>query len=138
VLNRAVLSGVETMAGIEENWNKTLADAKKILGNNAKIPVDKMSVVLKDLADANKASDEFDALLAPIQKKLAEWRAAVAKTKTSMVAADGQISNDHYALDPKKPDDKKKIDQAKALFTKFFKSTEESLDAGLKRVRTSI
>jgi hypothetical protein len=51
-----------------DDWKKILADAKKILGNSAVIPVWKMSVVLKNAADTNNVSDGFGTLRDGLEK----------------------------------------------------------------------
>jgi len=110
------------------DWNKTLADAKKILGSRAVIPENKMSVVQKNRADANKFVPEINTMREALEKKILQWQNVISKSRNSLDAADDEISDATYGLDPKKPDDKKKIDQAEALFTKFFKSVEQEYD----------
>jgi hypothetical protein len=111
--------------GLASDWNKSLADAKKILGNSAKIPVDTMSVVQKNMDDANKFCPEITTMREALEKKVLAWQNAVKKIGTSLDAAEDHICGCGYKLDPKKPDDKKKMDQADALFTEFFKSHEK-------------
>jgi hypothetical protein len=53
-------------------WDKTVAAAKKILGNDAKIDVGKMAGVKKNFADYNKAAEGFMTLRDSLEKKLLE------------------------------------------------------------------
>jgi hypothetical protein len=45
-----------------------------------------------------------------------------------------EITDDDYGLDPKKPDDKKKIDQAQKLFTDYFKDSQKDVDDMMKTI----
>jgi hypothetical protein len=114
------------------DWPKTLADAKTILGNSAKIPSGKMPGVLKNKDDYNKLANAFGTLVETMEKKLLELQNAASKIKNSVDQADNEISDDNYGLDARKPDDKKKIDQAQALFTKYFKSCDQEVDDMMK------
>jgi hypothetical protein len=106
--------------------------AKKALGSSAVIPMGKMSAALKNVADGNKLVPGFTAAREALEKKILELQNAGSKIKNSLAQADDQISDDDYSLDPKKPDDKKKIDQAQAIFSKFFKSAEDEIDDIIK------
>jgi hypothetical protein len=108
-------------------WDKTLADAKKILGTGAVVPVGKMAGVTKNLAEYNKAGDGFVTLRETLEKKLLELENGASKVKNSLGQAADEITDDDYGLDPKKPDDKKKIDQAQALFKAFFKGKQQDV-----------
>ena len=117
---------------ITDSWTKTVADAKRILGSGAKIPLGKMSVVLKNVVDGNKHTPAVEAARDALEKQILEMQNAGSKIKNSLALADDEVSDYDYGLDPKKPDDKKKIDQAQALFTKFFQSSEQEIDDFIK------
>ncbi|HEX3747106.1 MAG TPA: hypothetical protein VHW09_24385 [Bryobacteraceae bacterium] len=116
------------MSRIQDDWNKTVAGAKKILGASAKISTGKMAAVFKNADEGNKHSAQFNESRSAIEKKIAEMQTSAAKVKISLSQADDEISDDDYNLDPKKPDEKKKIDQAQALFTKFFQEEKSIMD----------
>jgi hypothetical protein len=103
---------------------QALADAKKVLGNSAKVSDKSMQVVIGAAVDFSKLWDAFNAMREAMKKKLLDLQNAESKVKNSLVQADDELTEDNYGLDPKKPDDKKKIDQAQAIFTKFFKEKE--------------
>ncbi|HUB81276.1 MAG TPA: hypothetical protein VMB03_20890 [Bryobacteraceae bacterium] len=122
------------MPALQERWNQAVADARKILGNNAKIPNGKMSVALradndtdKVFADYAKARDEFS-------KKILAMQDAYSRVKNALGQADDEVDDSDYGMDNKKPDEKKKIDQADALFSKFFADMEGRLDNYLKQL----
>ena len=115
-------------------WDKALSDAKRVLGNTAKINDKRMQAVIKSALDAQKVWDSFDTLREGIKKKLLELQNAESKVKNGLVQADDEISDDDYGLDDKKPDEKKKIDQAQAIFSKFFKETQKTMDGNIKNL----
>ena len=78
------------------DWNKTLADAKKILGSRAVIPENKMSVVQKNRADANKFVPEINTMRETLEKKILQWQNAISKSRNSLDAADDEISDATY------------------------------------------
>jgi hypothetical protein len=123
----------ETMAS-DAAWDKALADAKKVLGNSAKVSDKRMQVTISSAVDANKLWDAFNAMREAMKKKLLDLQNAESKVKNSLVQADDEISDDDYGLDPKKPDDKKKIDQAQAIFSKFFKEKQKNMDDNIKNL----
>jgi hypothetical protein len=123
----------ETMSASAE-WDKALSDAKRVLGNTAKINDKRMQAVIKSALDAQKVWDSFDTLREGIKKKLLELQNAESKVKNGLVQADDEISDDDYGLDDKKPDEKKKIDQAQAIFSKFFKETQKTMDGNIKNL----
>jgi len=117
---------------ITDEWNKTLANAKRILGNGATIPVGKMTMVIKNVAEGNKFIPGVEAARDALEKRVLDMQNAGSRIKNSLALADDEISDFDYGLDPKKPDDKKKIDQAQALFTKFFQNSEREIDDFIK------
>jgi hypothetical protein len=118
----------------DPDWDKALADAKKVLGSSAKVSDKRMQGVIKDAQDANKVWDAFDAMREAMKKKLLDLQNAESKVKNGLVQADDELTDGDYGLDPKKPDDKKKIDQAQAIFTKFFKEKEKNMDDNVKNL----
>jgi hypothetical protein len=117
---------------VSASWDKTLADAKKILGASAKVNINKMQGALKDGLEINKAWTSFDSMLEGVKKKLLEVQNVSAKSKNSLRQAADELCDDDYGLDTKKPDDKKKVDQAQAVFNKFFQAAQKNLDDQIK------
>jgi predicted nucleotide-binding protein len=118
--------------GIQADWTKALADAKKVLGNTAVVPTQKMAAVVKSSEDAAKLIPALQAARELMEKKILEIQNAGAKVKNALEQADDEISDSDYKLDSKKPDDKKKVDQAQAIFTKYFAGAQKDIDDFLK------
>jgi len=123
------------MSDLPGQYLQTNANCKKILGDQAKIPQGKISVINQRTAEHNKVFAGFQAAIKPLEKKIAELRAALSEMIDAYDQADGDISNDSYGLDPKKPEDKKKIQSAQALFSKFFKDAAKELGGHLTDVK---
>jgi hypothetical protein len=117
---------------LQEDWNKTLADAKKVLGNSAKIPTGKMAVVFKSVQDAQTIAPGITAARDAFSKKILDMQNVYSKVKNALREASNEVSDDDYDLDEKKPEDKKKIDQAEAIFKKFFDSSAQKIDNYIK------
>jgi hypothetical protein len=114
------------------SWDKTLSDAKKILGKDANIPIKKMATVLKEIGELNKRFAPFASARDAFEKEILAYEDAFSKVKNALVQADNEISDDDYELDPKKPDDKKKIEQANKIFSSYFKDMEDFIDDEIK------
>jgi hypothetical protein len=115
-------------------WDKAVADAKKILGPSAKIPDKKMDVVFKAAEDANKAWDGLGTLRDGMKKKILDVENLDSKVGNSLQSVSDEFDDEEFGLDSKKPDDKKKIDQAQAIFSKFFKDAEKIFDENNKNL----
>ena len=115
-------------------WNKTVADAKKILGNTAKIPEQRVQLAIKFALESNKVWDGFNALREAMKKKILEQQNADSKVMNTLHQAWDEIQESDFGLDDSKPDDKKKIAQATAVFNKFFTDTKKTWDENDKNI----
>jgi hypothetical protein len=61
-----------------------------------------------------------------LRKQIAEMQAAAASIKACVAAAEERLSDSDFGLDPKKPEDKKKIAHARVIFKKFFHAALQS------------
>jgi len=116
------------------DWDKAVADAKKILGNSAKIPTARLQAADKKTEDALKSWQKFQATREILKKQLLEMQDEFSKVKNALVQAEDEIDDEDFGLDEKKPDDKKKIDQALAIFKKYFAGTEKTMDDNNKKL----
>jgi hypothetical protein len=114
--------------GITDDWNKTLADAKKTLGTSAKIPEAKMQNVLQKVKEGNKLGPAFATARDALEKKIEDLQDAGSKIKNALSLANAELSKNNFGLDPKKPDDKKKIDAAQKAFSQFFQDSGKEID----------
>lgn len=71
-------------------------------------------------------------------KKIPDLQTAWAKLDAALGYADDEISDSSYGLDSSKPEDKKKIEQVNALFSKFFDYMENRLRTFTKFLATPI
>ena len=60
-------------------------------------------------------------------KKIPDLQTAWAKLDAALGYADDEFSDSSYGLDSSKPEDKKKIEQVNALFSKFFDYMEKQI-----------
>jgi hypothetical protein len=106
------------------SWNKTVADAKKILGNNVKIPEASMHKTIQISVESDKVWATLTALREALKKKILEQKNADSRVTNSLRQAYDEVYESDFGLDEKKPEDKKKLDAAQAVFDKFFKQVE--------------
>ncbi|HUB83501.1 MAG TPA: hypothetical protein VMB03_32100 [Bryobacteraceae bacterium] len=116
-------------------WNKAVADAKRVLGNSAKIPTKRVDDVLKDAVIAHKAFDGLDVLREQMKKKILEVQTADSRVDNGLGLAADEMDDEDFGLDSKKPDDKKKIDQAHQIFANFFKIAQKNFEDDAKNLR---
>jgi len=115
-------------------WDKAVAEAKTILGSSAKIPTAWLQTTLKRGDEAEKAWDRFDTTRETLKKQLVEAQDAASKVKNALVQAQDEISDEDFGLNEKDPDDKKKIDQAQAIFQNFFANAKKVQDTDIKNL----
>jgi len=115
-------------------WDKAVGDAKKILGNTAKIPDKKMDGAFKAADEANKAWDGLGTLRDGMKKKILEVQNFDSKVGNALKQAEDEFDDADFGLDDSKPDDKKKIDQAHAIFDKFFNEAQKNMDENNKNL----
>ena len=80
-------------------WNKTVADAKKILGNTAKIPEQRVQLAIKFALESNKVWDGFNALREAMKKKILEQQNADSKVMNTLHQAWDEIQESDFGLD---------------------------------------
>ena len=91
-----------------------------------------MSVALKGEQDADKVAGHFAASRDAFSKQILAFENAWSKVKNQLGQADDEVDDSDYGLDSKKPDEKKKIDLADAIFSKFFQDAEKKIDEYIK------
>jgi hypothetical protein len=106
-------------------WDKAVADAKKILGPSAKVPDKKMDPVINAAEEAMKAWDGLGTLRDSMKKKILDVQNVGSKVSNGLQHVADEFDDEDFGLDDSKPDDKKKIAQAQAIFGKFFKDAEK-------------
>lgn len=92
-----------------------------------KVPLGKIQATLKTVDEGNKVAQGTNASREALEKKIVEFQTAASKIEHSLDAANDELSDDDYGLDSKKPDDKKKIDQAQAIFKKFYERSSKEI-----------
>jgi hypothetical protein len=115
-------------------WDKAVADAKKVLGPSAKIPDKKIDPVFKAAEDANKGWDGLGTLRDGMKKKILELQNLESKVRNGLQHVGDEFDDESFGLDDSKPDDKKKISQAQAIFSKFFTDAEKIFDDNNKNL----
>jgi len=110
-------------------WDRVLANAKKILGENATIRDQKFEALGRANAQTWKMSDGLRSMQDALEKRILVLHNAVSSYRNALIQAQDDIVDSNYGLDPGKPEDKKKIEQARSLFIKYFaEETRGSLD----------
>jgi predicted nucleotide-binding protein len=107
-------------------WDKAMADAKKVLGNSAKIPDKKMDGAFKAADEASKAWDGLGTLRDGMKKKILEVQNVGSKVENALKQAQDEFDDSGFGLDDSQPDDKKKIALAQAIFDKFFDQARQN------------
>jgi len=113
-----------------DNWDKTVAAAMKILGDKGKIPP--MTGAMNGQMDkGQKSIDDVSKAVSDLQAKLVDMEKACGDVIKAGQDFKSTIDKDDLGLDPKNPDDAKKIKQARALLDAY-------LDKGSKGTNTSL
>ncbi len=122
---------------IRNRKEKVMADfefetaAKKILGNSGKMPkprVDPRTAI----AVANKAVEAFKKQRGDLEKALLDMENGYSQYKNTLKQYSDIVDGDDFGLDDSKPDDKKKIDAAKAAMEKGIGERIKALDGYLE------
>jgi hypothetical protein len=116
---------------------KEIDDAKaqvmKILGKDADLPKEKadfdkiMETINKDHENFNKVRDQLEAAVLDSENSLSALENAVKQTKAIYEKAD-------FGLDPKRPDDAKKIKHAQQIFSAAFSAVQKNLATSTKNL----
>jgi hypothetical protein len=67
---------------IKDDWNKTLADAKKVLGNSAQIKLGKIWAAIKSLEDGNKVGPGVNAAREALEKRSSSFEPPLPRYST--------------------------------------------------------
>ena len=102
------------------HWDSVVAEARKVLGKDAKIPDKKMAFVRQALAEEKKAADSFRTMRESAQKQLLADQNLVSNYRNLVVQLANDLLYANFGLDPGKPEEKKKITQAREEFKKFI------------------
>jgi hypothetical protein len=101
-------------------FDKAVADAKKILGKEGKLP--KFTEWTKDTATANKAIDEVRTTGDTFEAKLLASKKAYDAAKDTAEALIDDIKGSDFGLDPKDAEQKKQIKDAQDVLLDFFQT----------------
>lgn len=112
------------------NWDKARAEAKKLLGDKGEVP-DMPSALTSRLEKGRDTADAMNAALADVQAKLIELQKVCGDVVRTGQQFQSSLSKENFGLDPKNPDDAKKIKKAHAVLdaylTRASKGTAEAL-----------
>ena len=107
---------------IEDTWKSARTNAEKILGKQGHVPDYKISNVFKSVREMNVAYMALGASKQEFGKKLFDLQNSVSKAQNALKDARYEVTDDDYDLNPKNPDDKKKIEAAKKVLDQYFGS----------------
>jgi predicted nucleic acid-binding Zn-ribbon protein len=110
-------------------WDKTKADAMKILGKDGDVP-DKPATIDKALTDFGKAYEKFKKSSEGIEKDILALENSNDEIKNALKQFQATISKSDLGLDPKKKEDAKKIQQARKILM-------DRITVGMKRHDTN-
>jgi hypothetical protein len=109
------------------------AAAKKILGNNAKLP--KLSIDPRTkVAAVNKMTIGFKKSIQDLSKSALELENKYSEYKNILVQYSHAVKGTDFGLDEKKPDDKKKMESARAAMQNGIKEKINEVDSFAKRI----
>ena len=113
---------------MKEDWDKAVADSKKLLGPKGTIPHGKMAVAIKSGLDFNTALGHFLTARDALTKKVEDLENMLSKVENNLKSAKNEVIDSDYNLDTKIPDDKKKVDAATKVLQAFFDKWSKTAD----------
>jgi hypothetical protein len=113
-----------------ENWDKTVAAAMKILGEKGKIPP-MPAALTSGIEKGHKSSREATKAASDLQAKLVDLQKSIGDVIRAGQQFQAAIDKDTLGMDPKNPDDAKKLKQARALLDGYFDAALKATSAGL-------
>ena len=114
-------------------WKATADEALKMLGKGGQLP--KPPVDIGSLsAPLWKASTEFDAASEGLEKKILEYESRLTQAKLIFQQYADVMHGSDFDLDPKKPEDKKRIDAACKFLITWLKTTQAKFDSQVERL----
>ncbi|MBV9757750.1 MAG: hypothetical protein JO047_11890 [Alphaproteobacteria bacterium] len=111
----------------------TQQQAQKILGDKAQFPPEKPDMdKLQD--DYGKAFQAFDDARSKLEDAVQDFENAISSFENGLKTNRAAYDKEDFGLDPKNPDDKKKITQALKLFMDFFAKIEKRVQDRYKEI----
>lgn len=121
------------MKDFTKEFNDAIGQAIKIVGDDGDVPVP--NVMPTDLlGDAKGVLVALNAMRDSMLDLIQEYEKQVDAIKNSLKQFQNAIAKSDFGLDPKKPEDKKKITQAQAVLTKMITGVSADCDTELKSV----
>jgi hypothetical protein len=115
-------------------WDKAVKDATKVLGDKGKIP--KWSTKIdKAGASEDKAYDSFDKVRQELKTKLVADQDACGALKDAFSQFQDEIVESNLGLNPKDKDEKKKIDDARAVLSGKLQQWMDTEDDNFKNLK---
>lgn len=118
--------------GILRDLDKAEGDAFKVLGDGGTVPIRKIDVVVGLAQDSYENYKAITEALEVLAKNVPQHRDTMSKILSSLPAARSEFMSFNYDLDPKKPEDRRKIDQAKAIFDRFLSASAKLVNTQLQ------
>ncbi len=119
------------MKDFSKDFDDAVAKAFKILGKGAKVPAPIVDPV-EAAEDAKKALVEVNKARIALMKQVDDYENALDKVKNATKQYTNTVAKDKFGLDESKPDDKKKIAEARKLLTKVMDSASGQCNDTLK------
>ena len=101
------------------NWDKARADAKKLLGDKGEVP-EMPSALSNGIDKGRDTADAMNAVLSQVQAKLVELQKACGDVVRAGQQFQSSIAKESFGLDPKNPEDLKKIQKARAVLDAYL------------------
>ena len=122
-----MFAGVEAMGAITKSLDSVIKAAGKTIGGSFD-PPKSLNAVIKSLDQGSKPYDDLmnavkglDGILGQIDKLSGNILGLIAKAQTDLAKED-------FGLDPKKPDDKKKIDAVVKQLSAFLNDAAKDIE----------
>ena len=116
------------MRGVQDAVGGATSGVAKVIGKNAELPKE----VTKLSAVANSLDGDYQVLvksLAGVSKEMADLTKSAAQLTKALDTAIAAVEKATFGLDPKKPDDKKKISAAQDLFLDPLQDIRKDLNS---------
>jgi hypothetical protein len=119
------------MGDFKKDFNDAVGKALKLLGKDGTVPapiVDPLAAAdeaKKALVDLNKAQQAF-------MKEIDDYENALGKIKNANKQYEITLAKNKFGLDDKKPEDKKKIAEARKIMSKVMNAADAQCNDALK------
>lgn len=119
------------MGAILNDYHQFIAKHRPHTSYN--IPLDKVEAADKFEAEMTKHFlGPFNAAREKLAKEIDTLKSGLASVQKSLAQEGAQIAPQNFGFDPKKPDDKKKIERAQVMYKKFFSDAKRQIDAEMR------